>query len=156
MVRLFDIHRQYSSVFDGDLSEGYNGFSGNYEVDFNFRNGIPPPIHLGYVPSYNKREDDVLVQAKIDELETNNIVAKAKDLRIIPKYASPVMLVQKHSSRSFTEEEYQSLSVGEKLKHNRLVLCQNKLNEYIEKIPYRYKTIEETINIVGSFEFVIT
>ena len=156
MARLFDIHRQYSSVFDGDLSEGYNGFSGNYEVDFNFRNGIPPPIHLGCVPSYNKREDDVLVQAKIDELETNNIVAKAKDLRIIPKYASPVMLVQKHSSRSFTEEEYQSLSVGEKLKHNRLVLCQNKLNEYIEKIPYRYKTIEETINIVGAFEFFIT
>ena len=155
-TKLFDIHRTYSSVFDSDLSQGYNGFSGNYDVDFNFTNDIPPPIHLGCVPSYNKRGDDVLVQAKIDELEENNVVAKARDVDIIPKYASPVMLVRKHSSRNFTEDEYQTLPLDNKLKHNRLVLCHNKLNEYVDKIPYRYKTIEDTINIVGAFEFVIT
>ena len=91
----------------------------------------------------------------IDKLERDGIVAKAKDLDIIPKYASPVMLVLKHSSRNLTKQEYQNLETIEKIKFNRLVLCQNKLNEYVDKIPYRYKTIEDTINIVGGFEFII-
>ena len=94
------IHNKYKSVFDGDISEGYNGKSGKFTVDFNFLNNVPPPPHLGCVPSYNKREDDILLQAKIDELERKNIVVKVRDTNIIPKYASPCMLVQKHSMRN--------------------------------------------------------
>ena len=55
------------------------------------------------------------MQAMIDKLEENKIVAKAKDLNIIPKYASPTMLVLKHSSRKLSEQQYQSLPVHEKI-----------------------------------------
>ena len=32
----------------------------------------------------------------------------------------------------------------------------NKLNDYVQKIPAKYNNLEETIRIVGSFEYVIT
>ena len=150
------IHNKHAKVFDGDISEGYNGFSGDHEVDFNFVNNIPPPVNRGHIPSYSSREDQILLQAKIDQLESMGVVAKAHEIGIIPKFASPVMLVNKNSVREMGREEYNSLSIPEKLKHNRLVLCQNKLNEYVEKIPYIYTTVEDTIKSVGAQEFVIT
>ena len=154
--KLFSAHSEHINVFNGDLSRGYNGFSGDHTVDFNFKNGIPPPVHFGCVPSYNKREDDVLMQAMIDRLEDLNVVSKANDIGIIPKFASPTLLVLKNSARTLPPGQYNKLSIQEKLRYNRFVLCQNKLNEYVEKIPHQYTTIDDTINMVGSFEFVIT
>ena len=153
--KLFSIHSEHIEVFNGDLRLGYNGFSGDHTVDFHFKNNIPPPVHYGCVPSYNKREDDVLMQAVIDRLEDLDVVVKAKDAGIIPKFASPAMLVQKNSSRTLGDS-YKNLPILEKLKYNRFVLCQNKLNEYVAKIPHLYTSQEETIRIVGSYEYVIT
>ena len=48
--KLNAIHMKYSSVFDGDLREGYNGNSGNFDVNFNFKAGIPPTPHQHSVP----------------------------------------------------------------------------------------------------------
>ena len=89
------IHVKHAKVFDGDLRLGYNGFSGNVDVNFHFLNDVPPPINYGCGPSYNKREDDVLLQTMIDKLESLNVVARASSLNIIPKFASPCMLVKK-------------------------------------------------------------
>ena len=51
--KLVSLHNKYSKVFDGDISEGYNGNSGDHDVDFNFINNIPPnpsysPISILY------------------------------------------------------------------------------------------------------------
>ena len=102
---LIKIHKAHSKVFDGDLRQGYNGYSGNFQVDFNFLNDVPPPINYGCVPSYNKREDDVLLQTMIDRLEQLNVVAKANNLNIIPRFASPCMLVKKNSVRNLRPGE---------------------------------------------------
>ena len=154
--RLTGIHKAHAKVFDGDISEGYNGFAGDHQVDFNFVSNIPPPVQHGCVPSYTSRQDQVLMQAKIDLLEDQGVVAKANEIGIIPKFASPTLLVQKNSVRDIGKDKYNNLPVMEKLKYNRLVLCQNKLNDYVEKIPYMYTTVEDTIKAVGEQEFVIT
>ena len=154
--KLIAIHRSHDTVFDGDISKGYNGYSGDHLVDFNFINDIPPPVQQGCVPSYTSRQDLVLMQAKIDQLENMGVVAKANDIGIIPKFASPTLLVQKHSVRDMGKDVYNALPIEEKIKHNRLVLCQNKLNEFVEKIPHMYTTVEDTIKAVGEKEFVIT
>ena len=154
--KLNSIHSENIQVFDGNLSNGYNGLSGNHDVNFNFKNNIPPPIHFGCVPCYNKREDDVLMQAMIDRLESQNIVAKANEIDIIPKFASPCMLVPKNSARLLSKDTYNAMPIKEKLKYKRFVLCQNKLNEYVEKIPHKYNTLDDTIAIVGGHEYVIT
>ena len=153
---LLKIHLHHKKVFDGDLSEGYNGFSGNFDVNFNFLNDIPPPISPGCVPTYNKPEDNTLLQTMIDRLEALKIVAKASSINIIPKFASPCMLVKKTSIRSLNPGQYENLPVEEKIKYNRFVLCQNKLNTYVQKIPAQYNKLEDTIRIVGQFEYVIT
>ena len=111
--KLMKIHKFHEKVFNGDLSQGYNGFSGNFDVDFNFLNDIPPPIHYGCVPSYNKKEDDILLQTMIDKLESMNVVAKANAINVIPKFASPCMLVKKSSARSLKPGVYESLPIEE-------------------------------------------
>ena len=154
--KLHSIHKWHSKVFDNDLREGYNGNAGNFTVDFNFLNNVPPPIHYGCVPSYNKPADNVLLQAMIDDLEKKKIVARANDLGIIPRFASPCMLVKKNSVRHLRPGEYDSMSQSQKLQHNRFVQCMNKLNDHVQKIPAKYNNLEETIRIVGSYEYVIT
>ena len=52
--------------------------------------------------------------------------------------------------------EYEKLPLAEKVKMNRFVLCCNKLCNNICKKPATVTNIEETINIVTSFEHVIT
>ena len=41
--KLNAIHKAHASIFNGDISDGYNGYSGDHVVDFNFINNIPSP-----------------------------------------------------------------------------------------------------------------
>ena len=84
------------------------------------------------------------------------MVAKANEIGIIPKFASPTLLVLKNSVKDLGKEQYKKLPISKKLKYNRLVLCQNKLNDYVEKIPHLYTTVEDTIKAVGEAEYIIT
>ena len=155
--KLNAIHNKYKDVFNGDLREGYNGNSGNYEVDFNWIQNTRPPVNNTKVPNFcNKKEDKDLLQAMIDKLESQNKCAKAKDLGIIPRFASPVMLVKKNKVKSLPSGAYEKLSIQEKLKYNRFIQCLQKLNEYVEKIPSQNIDIDETILKVGAAKFVIT
>ena len=154
--KLRSIHAHHKSVFDGDLTSGYNGNSGNHDVDFDFNNDIPPSPHKGTIPNYYNHEDAVVLQAKIEELEDQNIVAKVSDLGINLKYASPCMIRKKNSAKQMSKEQYNQLSPTEKSKMNRFVLCLNKLCNHINKKPAAATKIEETINIVSSYEYIIT
>ena len=154
--RLNKIHAHHKAVFNGDLSQGYNGVSGDFDVDFDFNNEMPPPAHRGTTPSYSKRGDDEVLHAKIEELERQNIVAKVSDLGINLKYSSPCMLARKVSSRNMPKDEYDKLPISEKIKINRFVLCLNKLCDFVNKKPASTTRVEDTINHVGSHEYVIT
>ena len=155
--RLNSLHMKFKDVFNGDLREGYNGRSGNYEVDFNWIQNTRPPVNNTKFPSFcNKKEDKDLLQAMIDKLEFQNKCAKAKDLGIIPRFASPVMLVKKNKVKSLPSGKYECLSIPEKLKYNRFIQCLQKLNEYVEKIPSQNIDLEETISKVGAAKCVIT
>ena len=97
--KLFAIHKQYAQVFNDDLSESYNGHSGDHDVDWEFKGGIPPPVTKQHVPNYVTHADKVLTQAMIDKLEQQGIVAKASSLQIIPRFAAPCMCVKKGPAR---------------------------------------------------------
>ena len=86
--KLKSIHMANKDVFDDDLSYGYNGESGDFEVNFNFTGGIPPKPNYYNAPPYNLSKDDILMQAKIDSLEEQGIVVKVADTDIIPRYAA--------------------------------------------------------------------
>ena len=98
--KLNSIHVAHEDVFNGDLSKGYNGASGNFDVTFTFNNDLPPPPHKGNFPPYYKQAEKEVLQAKIEELELQNIVAKESSLGIAHShhsYASPCMLARKVS-----------------------------------------------------------
>ena len=118
---------------------------------------LPPPPHKGSTPVYQSKHEDALVlQAKIDELESQNIVAKTVDLGINVKYASPCMLQKKNSAKSMPKEEYDKLNVKEKAGKNRFVLCCNKLCNYVAKKPATVTRVQDTIAAVGQYEYIIT
>ena len=71
--RLDALHATHKIVFDGDMTGGYNGESGDFDVDFDFNNDLPPPSHKGTTPSYYKQDDEKVLQAKIEELEKQNV-----------------------------------------------------------------------------------
>ena len=48
------IHRENISVFDSDLSGGYNHRMGKYEVSFVFKDSSKPPPLKVWAPHYNK------------------------------------------------------------------------------------------------------
>ena len=154
--KLHSIHKANETVFDGSLAGGYNGASGDFDVNFNFSGGVPPTPDYHSTPPYNLSKDDILMQAKIDNLEEQGVVIKIADTKIIPKYAAPYMLALKNSAKNLPPGEYEKLSVKEKLKYNRFILCHNKLSEHVEKKPAKVNTIDETTRIVGGFEYIIT
>ena len=154
--KLNSIHMANKDVFDDDLSYGYNGESGDFEVNFNFTGGIPPKPNYYNAPPYNLSKDDILMQAKIDSLEEQGIVVKVADTDIIPRYAAPCMLALKNSAKSLQPGEYEKLTILQKLKFNRFILCHNKLSEHVEKRPAKVNTLDETTRIVCGFEYVIT
>jgi len=154
--KLHSIHKANERVFDGSLAGGYNGASGDFDVNFNFSGGVPPTPDYHSTPPYNLSKDDILMQAKIDNLEEQGVIIKIADTKIIPKYAAPYMLALKNSAKNLPPGEYEKLSVKEKLKYNRFILCHNKLSEHVEKKPAKVNTIDETTRIVGGFEYIIT
>jgi len=124
----------------------------DFDVDFDFNNDLPPPPHKGTTPTYSRHGDEAVLHAKIEELEKHNIVAKVSDLGLNLKYSSPCMLARKVSSRNMPKEEYDKLSISEKAKLNRFVLCLNKLCNFVNKKPAFTNRLEDTINMVGSYE----
>ena len=154
--RLNAIHVAHESVFDGNLKNGYNGYSGNFDVDFNFKGGIPPTPNYHSVPRYTTKSDEILMQAKIDELEQQGIVIKVAGTDIIPKYAAPCMLQLKHSARELPPGSYEKLTIQEKCRYNRFILCHDKLSENVEKQPAKVNKIYDTTRVVGSYKHVIT
>jgi hypothetical protein len=117
---------------------------------------LTPPAHKGTTPPYYKREDEMVLQGKIEELERQHVVAKVSDLGINLKYASPCKLARKTSAKQMNKEDYDKLSIPEKAKLNRFVLCLNKICNFINKKPAATSHIQDTINQVGSYEYVIT
>ena len=108
--KLNSIHKANETVFDGNLEGGYNGSSGNFEVDFNFTGGVPPTPDYHGTPPYNLSKDDILMQAKIDSLEKQGVVVKVADTNIVPKYAAPSMLTLKSKAKTLPPGEYEKLS----------------------------------------------
>ena len=153
---LLNLHENFSEVFDDNLSAGYNGKSGNYDVDFHWIGEAPPYLEQGMVPSYTKKDQLQLLQYKIDELEAHNICAKAVDIGIIPKFSSPPMLVMKQSGKDIPKDQFNKMSVEEQSKYFRFVLGLDKLNSFILRQPSRHTSIPDTIHAVAQYQYVIT
>ena len=134
-------------VFNNNVSEGYNNFSGELDVDWNWLNNQLPPPNIMKHPTYSNTKMKILLQEKIDFMESQNICMKAHTLGVPVQYASLPMLVPKSSLKTVT---------GNPTHINyRFVTLFNKLNEYIAMEPSQPDNIEETLYDVGQWKYII-
>ena len=119
------IHHENSSVFNNDLSGGYNHEAGLFYADFSFTNK-PPPTRV-YVPQYNKRCADLL-QAKCDELEMQGVLADPKSHGLSVLHVSPSWIQQKGRAK---HKNLQDCTLDEL----RFITAFNTLNDSIRPKP---------------------
>ena len=135
------------TVFDNDVTQGYNNYSGELDVDWNWLNNQLPPPNILKHPTYSNTDMKILLQAKIDFMESQNICMKAHLLGAPIQYASLPMLVPKSSLKQLD---------GKPTHLNyRFVMLFNKLNEYIALEPSQPDNIDETLYDVGQWKYII-
>ena len=120
---LFDILLKHHRVFDGDISEGYNNASGEFDVNWNWLNEQKPPPGVSRQEIYTNEEMNRVKQDKIDWMEAQGNCFKAHLLGVPVKYASLTMLVPKSSFKDHQGPLHHKLF--------RFVNLFNQLNEYI-------------------------
>ena len=124
-TRLNLLHRDNASVFNNDLTGGYNHKAGQFFADFSFTHK-PPPTRV-YVPQYNKRCSDLL-QAKCDELETQGVLVDPKLHNLPILHVSPSWIQQKGRAK---HKQLQDCSLDEL----RFITAFNALNDSIRPKP---------------------
>ena len=136
------------SVFDNDISEGYNNANGEFDVDWNWLNDQQPPPGVSKQEVYSNEEMNQLKQAKIDWMESQNICFKAHLLGVPVKYASLTMLVPKASYKDHTGPAHHGLF--------RFVNLFNQLNEYIQLEPSQPESISSVLYEAGQWNYMIS
>ena len=86
---------KYDSVFDPDISSGYNGAAGPIQATVNI-GPVQPPQRKGRVPQYSRNQLSEL-QAKFEELEQAKVFRRPEDIGITVEYLNPSFLVKKPS-----------------------------------------------------------
>ena len=124
---LSKLNREHHSVFDGDLSQGYNGESGPCFANWDFIQ--EPPVTHGKVPNFAKEDQLYKLQLKIDHLHSQGIVRKPEELGINLKLVNPIMMIKKSSSNDKPWTEVNPIT------DTRAVLAANILNEWSEDVP---------------------
>ena len=125
LSRLHNINKSCYSVFDNNLTGGYNHSSGQFYADFTF-SGKPPPTRV-FVPQYNRRCSD-LQQAKCDELESQGVLVDPKLFGIPVLHVSPSWIQQKGRAK---HKNLQDCTLGEL----RFITAFNTLNDSIRAKP---------------------
>ena len=146
--RLWSILRKHHKVFDNDISEGYNNYSGEFDVDWNWLNDQQPPPGVSKQEVYANEELNQLKQDKIDWMEEQNICFRAHLLGVPVKYASLTMLVPKASLKTHEGPKHHGLF--------RFVNLFNQLNEYIKLEPSQPESISSVLYEAGQWNFMIS
>ena len=146
--RLQKILLKHHKVFNGDISEGYNNASGEFDVDWSWLNDQKPPPGVSRQEIYTNEEMNRIKQDKIDWMEAQNICFKAHLLGVPIKYASLTMLVPKSSFKNHKGPLHHGLF--------RFVNLFNQLNEYIALEPSQPEAIESVLYDAGQWEYMIS
>ena len=125
--QVWEILRKYHSVFDGNISEGYNGASGPSIADFNFQENNQLMENKGYFPHYS-HEKEMILEGICYFYEDMGILQDPLALNIPIKHVSPLLLVQKPHTM---DKESTALTI----KDFRMVGAFNALNDKIKAIP---------------------
>ena len=147
LSKLASIHEKYNKVFNKDLRSGVNPSLSSSVCDWNWAAGCKPPSHVSKVPIYSNRQEQLVLQDKIDWMFNNNICDVYDSSKYGPlEFCTPCMLVPKAPARgkqNLTHEDY------------RFVQLHNKQNDWISTQPARSVNIPDALYDIGQWNYII-
>ena len=145
---LNNLHRQHSTAFNEDMSEGFKDEENPYRATFSFRDENRAPPYKVWTPQYNRKCLD-LQQAKCDQLEADNILTdptKHKDVDI--RLVSPSYITQKQRAKHVPLHQCA-------LEDVRFISCFNTLNDSIQPISGRSNAYNDIMKFMARHKFYI-
>ena len=147
LAKLEEIHLKYRKVFNKDLRAGVNPSLSSSICDWNWAGGCKPPSHVSKIPIYSNRQEQLLLQDKIDWMYENNICDVYDSSKYGPlEFCTPCMLVPKGSAKgkeNLTHEDY------------RFVQLHNKQNDWISTQPARSVNVPDALYDIGQWNYII-
>ena len=144
--KVWQLLRKYHTVFNGDISVGYNGASGPSTADFNFQTENSLMENKGYFPRYS-HDEELILQGICDYYEELGIMQDPQALNIPIKHVSPLLLVQKPHTKVKLKEELT-------IKDYRLVGFFNALKEKIKAIPISRPKPDHVFQFAASCKYL--
>jgi hypothetical protein len=147
ITRLESIHKANASVFDPDLSTGYNHKSGKYYANLRFKEDSRPEAKTLDVPQYN-RQCANLQQALMDRLEQQNVLVNPHDHGIEVKSVSPSWVIQKGSAKT---KALKDCTIDEL----RWVVAFNNLNNHLLPKPAKVSSLTKAVKFLARWKYHI-
>ena len=140
-------HEKFHSVFNKDLSKGYNGFYGHHVCHLNWASSERPPATKVRVPSYDHALKG-LQQEVMDELTNQNVLLIPQQHDIKVQTVCPSFLQRKQRAKNKPKHELTKNDV-------RLLINFGPLNSKIKPVPIHVKKTEDILIKLGRWKHLI-
>ena len=145
--RIQELHDKYSSVFDSNINEPYNGNAGKFSLSLNFKTEKKPESKICPVPLYNHKSAD-LQQQVMDKLEEQGVLVDPSNHDIQVKKISPSFILQKGRAK---HKKLEDCSIDE----IRWVVGFNSLNDDLLPKPSKSTSSRNILTFLAKHRFHI-
>ena len=137
----------HKTLFDKDLSIGYNHHSGPHYCSLNWADEKRPLSKKVICPNYNHQLNNLL-QEVCDELTDQGVLAIPQNDKVIVQYVSPCFLRKKQKAKDKPNSELTKQDV-------RLVVNTVGLSQYLKNIPTKITRPQEVYSSLSRWNFII-
>ena len=145
--KLHKIIQDNKTVFNKDLSDGYNHKSGKHYCKLNWASNERPPSRKVICPSYNNKLN-VLLQDVCDQLTTQNVLGIPQNDNVIVQCASPCFLRRKQRAKDKPQDQLTKDDV-------RLVVNTNVVGQYLKNLPTKVTKPQEVYAALSRWKYII-
>ena len=146
--RILDINEKYKSVFDENLSKGYNMAFGKHYCRLNWASQARPQANKISNINYDY-DTKVLLQQVIDDFTAQGVLGIPQNDNVSIQHVSPAFLVRKQRAKNVPKSELTA-------KHMRMVVNFSNLNEYLKNIPFPVTKQKDIFTHLGRWKYIIT
>ena len=139
--------QKHHRIFDKDLTEGYNHFSGDHYCYLNWANDQRPLSKKVICPNYNSQLNNLL-QEVCDDLTDQGVLAIPQNDRVIVQHVSPCFLRKKQRAKDKPNNELVKEDV-------RLVVNTVGLSQYLKNIPTKITKPQEVYSSLSKWNYII-
>ena len=142
-----DAHSRFITVFNKDLSHGYNGFYGKHECKLNWATTERPSADKVRVPKYNHALKG-LQQELMDDLTDQGVLLIPQDHNIQVQSVCPSFIQRKQRAKNKPEHQLTKDDV-------RLLINFGPINEKIKPVPIHVPKPNDILTTLGKWNHLI-